>query len=115
MQRLLAQGGFAALAVPVFLLLAATDRRHGGGDILISSSLFSAGGLWVGCAPPCTWEDGEQVMSLLLSASPEGAFRRLMVLGVFRRHIALPKSGFGVRQVPWAALSQLLAVSGAQH
>lgn len=51
-------------------------------------------------------------MSLLLSASPEGAFRRLMGLGVFRRHIDLPKSGFGVRQVPWAALSQLLAVSG---
>lgn len=84
-------------------------------DIIISSSLFSAGGLWVGCAPPCTWEAGEQVMSLLLSASPEGAFRRLMGLGVFKRHVALPKSGFGVRQVPWAALSQLLAVSGVQH
>lgn len=28
-----------------------------------------------------------------------------MGLGVFKRHVALPKSAFGVRQVPWAALS----------
>lgn len=40
---------------------------------------------------------------------------RLMGLGGFKRHVALLKSSFGVRQVPWAALLQLFAVSGAQH
>lgn len=30
---------------------------------------------------------------------------RLMGLGVFKRHVALLKSSFGVRQVPWAALA----------
>lgn len=40
---------------------------------------------------------------------------RLMRLGVFKRHVALLKSSCGVRQVPWAALWQLLSVTGAQH
>lgn len=40
---------------------------------------------------------------------------RLTGLGVFKRHVALLKSSFGTRQVPWAALLKLLAVSRAQH
>lgn len=36
---------------------------------------------------------------------------RLMGLGVFKRHVALLKSSFRVRRVPWTALLQLLAVS----
>lgn len=40
---------------------------------------------------------------------------RFTGLGVFKRHVALLKNSFGVRQVPWAALLQLPAVSRAQH
>lgn len=38
-----------------------------------------------------------------------------MGLGVLKRHVALPRSGFGVRWVPWAALLWQLAVIREQH
>ena len=82
------------------------------GDMSPLLPCFLVGGFGCSTMHMGGWQTGHVPAAWCVS---EGAFRRLMGLGVFKRHRALLKRGFGVRQVPWAALLQPLAVGGVQH